>query len=45
MCKLMERVDEGAHKIPHMVQYCAKVTQTIIAEYRDLSAVFNEILP
>ena len=30
------------------VQYCAKVMQTIIdeyREYRDISAIFNEILP
>ena len=27
------------------VQYCAKVMQTIIDEYRDVSAIFNEILP
>ena len=31
-----------------IVQYCAKVMQTIIdkyREYRDISAIFNEILP
>ena len=27
------------------LQYCAKVMQTIIDEYRDISAIFNEILP
>ena len=30
------------------LQYCAKVMQTIIdeyREYRDISAIFNEILP
>ena len=30
------------------IQYCAKVMQTIIdeyREYRDISAIFNEILP
>ena len=27
------------------IQYCAKVMQTIIDEYRDISAIFNEILP
>ena len=27
------------------VQYCAKVMQTIIDEYRDISAIFNKILP
>ena len=32
----------------HTVQYCAKVTQTIIDEYRkyrDISAIFNKNLP
>ena len=29
---------------PH-VQYCAKVMQTIIVEYRNISAIFYEILP
>ena len=27
------------------LQYCAKVMQTIIDEYREISAIFNEILP
>ena len=27
------------------LQYCAKVMQTIIDEYHDISAIFNEILP
>ena len=27
------------------IQYCAKVMQMIIDEYRDISAIFNEILP
>ena len=27
------------------LQYCAKVMQTIIDGYRDISAIFNEILP
>ena len=30
---------------PNKVQYCAKVMQTIIDEYRDISAIFNKILP
>ena len=33
-------------KLHQHVQYCAKVMQTIIDEYRDISVViFNEILP
>ena len=31
-------------KYPEL-QYCAKVMQMIIDEYRDISAIFNEILP
>ena len=31
--------------VERIVQYCAKVMQTIIDEYRDISAIFNEILP
>ena len=27
------------------LQYCVKVMQTIIDEYRDISAIFNKILP
>ena len=27
------------------IQYCAKVLQTIINKYRDISAILNEILP
>ena len=29
----------------YTLQYCAKVMQTIIDEYRDISAIFDEILP
>ena len=31
--------------LDRFIQYCAKVMQTIIDEYRDISAIFNEILP
>ena len=36
-------VKKGAN--PVNIQYCAKVMQTIIDEYHDISAIFNEILP
>ena len=40
---------KGTTRVPDAlqlrIQYCAKVMQTIIDEYRDISAIFKEILP